>query len=107
MNALNHQLDSEAVEGWDLVVDTFEGGVDGVPGSYRQITRTVPLEVTDGAYVSSVKLISPFGVLVAIPINIDNGGPTWPPLPFDDWSAVSAEYRAKVMARLAELDDDD
>jgi hypothetical protein len=46
-------------------------------------------------------------VLASIPLPLYEGGPTWPPLPLQDWSMVSAAYHQEVAERLAVAEDSD
>lgn len=74
-------------------LETIEGG--------RVVRRTVPLPPPTFptiVYLRRVMVVCEDGVLASIPLTMESGE-SWPPLPFFDWSNVSAAYQARVLER--------
>lgn len=64
--------------------------------SSRVIWRSFPeIEVPEGEWIQTLELSTEAGVLAQIPMSLRHGV-NWPPLPFQDLSALNQDYWEKL-----------
>lgn len=70
----------------------------------RIVEWAIPIgELQEDMHIKELTLYTEDGIIAVIPMELRAGIP-WPPLPFEDWSAVSSSYFERVMALLPDED---